>query len=453
MERRLHFEQLSSVQRAEALLQRVAPRVMQPLEVLPPAGGAAARPAEVAAAAAEATRAEDDAPRPPAEWAMALRRSPFRSTQRPPASAAEAAPAASAGGPAGRTKGGEARGRGSLSARVLRGEHVGHAEMSQARREEADARAEAETAASANAEAEAKVKAETEAEATVKAEAEAEAVAKAAVAKTEAESRAAPAAAAPSSAPVRPAPLTREVTTSSVVCGSSSATSDTVAAAPAEGGGKGDGAGEAAAARGEAAAALKLEAKAKAAREAKLDNGRKLYTAVRRGEVERVRQVLTQPHRDVNCRDRDLNTPLIWAAKLRSTEAARALLGCADLDVNRANAQKQTALHVAAAAGLSEMVSLLRARPTLVPELRDAEGHTAHALAARGTTAAHAEAAALLAEPMAMRHGCNAPPPAAASECSSPLLRSPVCSVAASPVASRHCGICAAPTANAATCC
>ena len=45
----LHFEQLSSVQRAEALLQRVAPRVFLPLEVLPPAGGAAARPAEVAA--------------------------------------------------------------------------------------------------------------------------------------------------------------------------------------------------------------------------------------------------------------------------------------------------------------------------------------------------------------------------------------------------------------------
>jgi len=138
---------------------------------------------------------------------------------------------------------------------------------------------------------------------------------------------------------------------------------------------------------GAAAAPPKKADDPKVVRDQRLEGGRKLYTAVRRGQVAVVREVLLLEHIDLNCRDRELNTPLHWAAKLGHAEV--------------------TALHLAAAAGKAALVRLLRERPALDPDLKTRDGLTAHKLAVRGK---HAEVADILSEPMPMRHGSSTLP-------------------------------------------
>ena len=69
---------------------------------------------------------------------------------------------------------------------------------------------------------------------------------------------------------------------------------------------------------------------------------------------------------------------------LRLTHARPPHTGAADLDINRANARGESALHLAAAAGKAALVRQLRERPMLDPDLKTSEGWTAHKLAVRG---------------------------------------------------------------------
>ena len=153
-------------------------------------------------------------------------------------------------------------------------------------------------------------------------------------------------------------------------------------------------------ASGEAAKvrAAKARAAAEAASSPKLDNGRKLFAAVKRGQLPMVREALACAECDVNCHDHERNTPLHWAVKLDDAQSLTLLLTHAgrghDLDVNRANARGETALHLAAGGGQHRLVRELWRQPALKPELRDKDGHTAHRLAVRGS---HSELAKLLA--------------------------------------------------------
>ena len=151
-------------------------------------------------------------------------------------------------------------------------------------------------------------------------------------------------------------------------------------------------------ASGEAAKlrAARARAEAEAAGSLKLENGRKLFAAVKRGQLPMAREALSCAECDVNCHDHELNTPLHWAVKLEDAPALMLLLTHAaahELDVNRANARGETALHLAAAAGQDRLVRELWRQPALKPELKDKDGHTAHRLAVRGK---HKELAKLL---------------------------------------------------------
>lgn len=139
--------------------------------------------------------------------------------------------------------------------------------------------------------------------------------------------------------------------------------------------------------------AAKARAEAEAAGSLKLENGRKLFAAVKRGQLPMAREALACAECDVNCHDHELNTPLHWAVRLDDAPALMLLLTHAELDVNRANARGETALHLAAAAGQDRLVRELWRQPALKPELKDKDGHTAHRLAVRGK---HKELAKLL---------------------------------------------------------
>jgi len=142
--------------------------------------------------------------------------------------------------------------------------------------------------------------------------------------------------------------------------------------------------------------AAKARAEAEAAGSLKLENGRKLFAAVKRGQLPMAREALSCAECDVNCHDHELNTPLHWAVKLEDAPALMLLLSHAaahELDVNRANARGETALHLAAAGGKDRLVRELWRQPALKPELKDKDGHTAHRLAVRGK---HKELAKLL---------------------------------------------------------
>ena len=176
-------------------------------------------------------------------------------------------------------------------------------------------------------------------------------------------------------------------------------------------------------ASGEAANVRAAKARAEAAEAGglKLDNGRKLFAAVQRGQLPLVREALRCAECDVNCHDHEHNTALHWAVKLDDAQALMLLLTPnpnpnpnpnptptpnpnpnqalilllthTDLDVNRANARGETALHLAATAGQHRLIRELWRQPALKPELRDKDGHTAHRLAVRGK---HTELAKLL---------------------------------------------------------
>lgn len=139
--------------------------------------------------------------------------------------------------------------------------------------------------------------------------------------------------------------------------------------------------------------AAKARAEAEAAGSMKLENGRKLFAAVKRGQLPMAREALACAECDVNCYDHELNTPLHWAVRLNDAPALMLLLTHAELDVNRANARGETALHLAAAAGQDRLVRELWRQPALKPELKDKDGRTAHRLAVRGK---HKELAKLL---------------------------------------------------------
>jgi len=67
---------------------------------------------------------------------------------------------------------------------------------------------------------------------------------------------------------------------------------------------------------------------------------------VRKRDLAEVERLVAQPLCDVNCRDKEHNTPLHWAAVQGDAALLRALLGRRDLDVNRQTKQKQCARRV-----------------------------------------------------------------------------------------------------------
>ena len=111
--------------------------------------------------------------------------------------------------------------------------------------------------------------------------------------------------------------------------------------------------------------------------------------AVRKRQQPEVERLVQEPLCDVNCRDKEHNTPLHWAAVQGDVPILRLLLGRRDLDVNRQTKQKAfSPLHLAARHGHAEAVSLLMRHPKLEVNIFSASREAPiHAAAHKGHSA------------------------------------------------------------------
>ena len=93
--------------------------------------------------------------------------------------------------------------------------------------------------------------------------------------------------------------------------------------------------------------------------------------------------LLTCDNIDVNLKDEDGQTPLMWAGMFANELGIRLLLAHRDIQVNERDKRDRTALHVAANRGYTEAMQLLLAHGDIQANIRDENGQTALHLAAR----------------------------------------------------------------------
>ena len=112
-----------------------------------------------------------------------------------------------------------------------------------------------------------------------------------------------------------------------------------------------------------------------------------LLLAARHGSVE-IAQLILESGADVNKADRELKTPLHWAASAKDSkpELVKLLLSQPSIKPALVDSKKRTVLHVAAATGSTEIIAALLQNETVLKEClnaRDKSGYTPLAITIR----------------------------------------------------------------------
>ena len=113
------------------------------------------------------------------------------------------------------------------------------------------------------------------------------------------------------------------------------------------------------------------------------DNGTILHSAIEKGNIQIVKELLKTPNIDINATDSLGRTALHRAMRLGGDDIVAELLKTPNIDVNTIDHTGNTALHRAAQKGLWNYVQLILAMPNRKVDLTNDDGETALNCAAR----------------------------------------------------------------------